>query len=112
MAVSLTVQLTPPRAHSTLSALSPRSFLQDPQMLSSLREKTALNLRTTDQEKFSLDPQSRPGEKTISEYHARVSENLPDDRPKIHATFPFAQALDDVRKARRSLKVCRRIIST
>ena len=110
MAVSLTVQLTPPHAGSTLSSLSPHSFLQDPQTLSSLRQKTKLNLRTTDQKNFSFDPQSRSSERTISEYHDRVFREMSNDRPKIHAIFPFDDALDTIRKEQKSLKVCRRII--
>jgi hypothetical protein len=110
MAVSLTVQLTPPHASSTLSSLSPHSFLQDPQTLSSFRRKTKLNLRTTDQKNFSLDPQSRSNERTISEYHDRVLREMSNDRRKIHATFPFDDVIDTTKKEQKSLKVCRRII--
>jgi hypothetical protein len=80
-------------------------------MLAPLQQKTTLNLRAADQEKFSLDPQSRPGERTISQYHARVSTDLPLDRQRIHATVPFGKTLDHIEKDRKSLHVCLRIVS-
>jgi hypothetical protein len=60
-------------------------------MLSPLMLKTTLTVRAADQEKFCLDPRSRPEERTISQYHAHVSADLPLDRQKIHATVPFGK---------------------
>jgi len=80
-------------------------------MLSPLMLKTTLTVRAADQEKFYLDPRSRPEERAISQYHARVSTILPDDRQKIHATAPFGKSLENIQKQRKSLKVCLRITS-
>ena len=104
MAVRLTVELISPPANSSLSSLSPRSFLRDPLMLSPLQRKTTLTLRAVDQEKFCLDPQSRPEERTISQYHARVSTDLPLDRQKIHAIVPFGKTLDNLQKRVKKLE--------
>jgi hypothetical protein len=73
-------------------------------MLDPLKQKTKLKLCGDDQAKFRLDPESRPEERTISQYHARVSTDLPADRQKIHATFPFGDTLEDI-------KVCLRFTS-
>jgi len=73
-------------------------------MLSPLQRKTTLTLRAVDQEKFCLDPQSRPEERTISQYHARVSTDLPLDRQKIHAIVPFGKTLDNLQKRVKKLE--------
>jgi len=60
-------------------------------MLSPHEQKTTLTLRAADQEKFCLGPQSRPGERAISQYHARVSTDLPLDRQKAYTTVPLEE---------------------
>jgi len=103
MDIRLAIELTPLPTYSELASKSPKSYLWSPAMLSTLQRKTGLMLLATNQEKFRLDPQSRPEETTILEYHTRVSTQQPQDCGKIHATIPFTKTLTKMLKERKSL---------
>jgi hypothetical protein len=102
--LELVTQLTPPRKGKAQAAMSPTSFLVASETISPLRRKTPLPSITTNQAKrFRLDPAPIAEDKTILQYHQRVSQALPEDRPKLQIAIPFEKTWPDVLN---SLKVC------
>src|SRR5204863_5644941 len=97
--LELLVQLTPPSKGSTRQNMSPTSFLISSETISPVKRKAHLPSVTLNQAKrFRLNPAPRANDKTIEQYHQRVSEALLEDQSKLQVAIPFDQTWVEIQK--------------
>ena len=78
--------VTPPPQGSLDGRLSPRSWLRSSDMRPAL-ESLGIPLTEHDQAQMVLDPQYREADRTISDYHQRVSGMLPEVRESSRGNY-------------------------
>jgi hypothetical protein len=74
------------------AALTPEQYLQSDATISKV--KATVDSGAIDPRNLRLDPSPCEDDKTIGEYHSRVSGMLGDDRRKIHVMTPYQPIRD------------------
>ena len=93
------VNVTPPKAGTAESSLTPNAWLLSNEMVDILSKKD-LPIYQEEQVSLSLDPVPTPNDHSILAYHKRVFELLPQDREKLAVAMPANDWMERLRVSR------------
>lgn len=91
----LVAELTPPQKGSKRAAMTPETFLTDPETFSPLKRKMKLDLTPNKSKALRLDPAPSRADSTICDYHERLHYDH-QDRDKLHVMLPVLDTWTDI----------------
>lgn len=96
-----------------MSQKSPNDFLTSAEAMSPLKRKCHFKrLSSESLKKLRLDPAPIKGDTTITMYHERTQDLMPEDRDKLHVLCPFEGELGQIRELQvfyqdiQSIEIC------
>ncbi len=104
--VCLVIPQTPPAPGTNLSTLSPRSYLLDPGVFTSLKCKLSLELSPSHRASLNFDPPALGQHQTVSDYQRDAGYLDADARPMIKLQLPFEPTLDKFHEKKLVVLTC------